>query len=199
MRSKSRHGSILVQNNTATNVYIEFSIEEMNKSLRYALGQLKKLLHAIVALVDLDSISAGDHPRTLYGWDSTSGTFVGDKKHFDNMALNRKFSSEKGYSENLVKIELVSFMTRKTSGSEIKYAYIQVKVDADNYGTVLLPCDISIGQHNIRNLMVESISNTSVVIVEPYSHKSGQVSHWMAAVLVKKLKKVLWYFKINET
>jgi hypothetical protein len=186
---------------TGSNVYNDFSIEDMNKSFRYAFGLMKKLLHSMAALIDIDTATSGEKdklPRTLYGWEPGTGQFKGDKAFFDNMALNRLFASEKAYTDKLVRVELVAVMTRQFNGVDLKYANLHVKIDSDSYGSILVPCDMSLGQHNIRNMMVESINATSVVIIEPYSHKNGQVSHWASAILVKKFKRVLWYFKANE-
>ncbi len=199
MIRKQRSNSIV--SHRSSNVYSDFNIEDMNKSFRYAFGLMKKLLHSMVALIDVDTIGSNEKaPRTLYGWEpvSAGNAFRGDKVFFDNMALNRLFTSEKAYADRLVRIELVGFLSRQFASVEVKYANLHIKIDSDSYGSILVPCDMCLGQHNIRNLMIESINSTSVVIVEPYSHKSAQVSHWASAVLVKKFKKVLWYFKVNE-
>lgn len=171
----------------------------MNKILRYSYGNTKKLLHSLVALVDIDMISSNEKVRIMYGWEQSGGqVFRGDKIYFDNMALNRKFTNEKAYTDRLAKIELVGFLAHKVNGIEVKYVNIHVKIDSESFGSILVPCELNLGQHNIRNMLIESINTTSVIMVEPYSHRNGVVSHWVAAVLVKRLKKILWYFKINE-
>jgi hypothetical protein len=194
---KHRSGSIVCGTGN-NNVYVDFSIDEMNKSIKYSLGTFKKMLHSLVALVDIDVVLNSEKPRNLYGWSDPTSPFRGDKKYFDFMALNRKFQNEKAYTDKLVRVDLIGYMSRPTNGLEVKYANLQIKIDNDSFSSIFIPCDIQLGQHNLRNLLIESINSTSTVIMEPYSQRNNTISHWAAAILVKKLKKVLWYFKMNE-